>query len=1073
MKANTSSHSRILTFVLLLSVPNLLQAQEGEYRSASNPFYWKNRMPNVAYWQQDVHYVIRATLDDKTDIVDGVESLTYYNNSPDTLRVLYFHLYQNAFQPGSYLAQLEKANGIKSEFGKYEAQKLGTTISHVTIDRVTLQPFFDNTIMGVTLQAPLLPGRSVQVAVVFKSYFDKGSMRRRMKLFENFGYKHFDCVHWYPRICVYDRKFGWETDQHLGKEFYGDFGSYDVELTLPSHYVLEATGKLMNKDEALPATYREKIDIKNFKALPKNAEGKYTPNACNPADGKTKTWKFKALNVHDFAWTADPLYRVIETEWNGVQCVGLAEEFNAPYWQDAAEFVASVVKLYSEDIGMYAYPKMVAADARDGMEYPMLTLDGGTSPGYHGVIAHEIGHNWFFGMIGNNETYRAALDEGFTQFLTGWSLTKLDGKYPLSGKSRSKWHNKYREQNPTVVNSVYIGYLQDAMNWDDEPLNTHSDQFNGALGHGGGYRHVYYKTATMLYNLQYVLGDELFLKAMQHYFNQWKICHPYFEDFRSSIINYTHVDLNWFFDQWMETTKRNDYSIVKVRKAKQKDTKGGYNYNVTINRNERMQMPLDIAVITNTNDTFWYNISNTYFHKLEPYRWLLVPFKNGFWKGWDNLNETYKLNFSINVKAKNIIIDPTHRMADINYLNNSWKCPVKWKLDAQVALPKDLYRYRIFWRPDIWGNAVDGVQAGLHFKGGYMDFKHVFEATAWVNTGLMANANLGGSTPVSWWLEYRNRIAKNTNWQLKSQMLAGFAVNVLGLTKTIPSGKSYGITIKSIYNAYTLNNSSVLLLPYAKGMNNTLNLHVGNQKLYNGQKGYVTCELSGRASLFSDYNYSWLQLKSHNQNNMGKLILKTRFIGRLGSNNSVAPESQLMLSGASTEDILDNKFMRSVGFFPINNDAGNIDFGALPGNLQMGGGLNLRGYTGYAAPELVNNKVLKSYAGKGGWAVNAELEFDQFIKIKPRITRNWLKVNTYVFADAGQINYQTTTNMWGLGSVRADAGLGTTFTIKRFGALDEVKPFTLRFDFPLYLSNAPAGKENIAFRWMVGVNRAW
>ena len=159
-------------------------------------------------------------------------------------------------------------------------------------------------------------------------------------------------------------------------------------------------------------------------------------------------------------------------------------------------------------------------------------------------------------MVGNNETYRAALDEGFTQFLTNWSMTSLFGE------------NKPTKKNPHPMSrmdqTVYYGYMRDAVNHDDMPLNTHSDDFNSALNHGGGYGNVYYKTATMLYNLQYVLGDELFLKAMQHYFDQWKICHPYFEDFRSSIINYTHVDLNWFFDQWLETTKTTDYSIDEV-----------------------------------------------------------------------------------------------------------------------------------------------------------------------------------------------------------------------------------------------------------------------------------------------------------------------------------------------------------------------------------------------------------------------------------------------------------------------------------------------------------------------------
>jgi aminopeptidase N len=194
----------------------------------------------------------------------------------------------------------------------------------------------------------------------------------------------------------------------------------------------------------------------------------------------------------------------------------------------------------------------------------MLTLDGGSSPGYFGLLAHEVGHNWFFGMVGNNETYRASLDEGFTQFLTHWSTSKLLGEYP-----KYKGKDKYVKNHYKPVNlretTVYLGYMNDALADEDMPLNTHSDDFNSALGHGGGYRAVYYKTATMLYNLQYVLGDSLFLYCMQSYFNQWKTCHPYFEDFRASMIHYSKTDLNWFFDQWMETTKKVDYKIYRPK----------------------------------------------------------------------------------------------------------------------------------------------------------------------------------------------------------------------------------------------------------------------------------------------------------------------------------------------------------------------------------------------------------------------------------------------------------------------------------------------------------------------------
>lgn len=341
-----------------------------------------------------------------------------------------------------------------------------------------------------------------------------------------------------------------ETDQHVEKEFYGDYGFFNISLTLPNHYVVEATGTLVNKDEVLPAALRKQLDIANFKDKPIGSQ----PSVIIEPNGSFKTWNFQAVNVLDFAWTADPTYRIGETTWNGVQCVAIAQENNAAGWQQTAQFTAKVIATYSRDFGMYNYPKIVCADAADGMEYPMITLDGGYYPSHQGLIAHEVGHNWFFGMVGSNETYRAALDEGFTQFLTAWCMRKLT-----------------KESQPELKRA-FAGYMEDAIDGTDEVLETHSNDFHSATGHGGGYKHVYYKTASMLYNLQYYLGDSVFLQAMKNYVEQWKFCHPYIEDFRNSIIQSAQTDLNTFFDQWFQTNKSADYSIKRITPSKHPTT---------------------------------------------------------------------------------------------------------------------------------------------------------------------------------------------------------------------------------------------------------------------------------------------------------------------------------------------------------------------------------------------------------------------------------------------------------------------------------------------------------------------
>ena len=264
------------------------------HRSPENPHYWSKNKPYEGYWQQDVHYKIDAILYDSLNLIDVPNyQLVYWNNSPDTLTEIYFHLYQNAFQPGSYMENLYLNNDQKVTFGKYEQEGLGTVYSNLTIDNQTVKTKLDNTILQVKLNKGLMPKDSIVINMSFKTYFDKGSLRRRMKYFEDFGSKHFDAVHWYPSICVYDNKFGCTTEQHTDKEFYANFGTLDVNISVPNHYMVEATGELTNESEVLPTELRQKIDLSNF------TKASDTISTPIKADGTFKTWNYHAINVHN------------------------------------------------------------------------------------------------------------------------------------------------------------------------------------------------------------------------------------------------------------------------------------------------------------------------------------------------------------------------------------------------------------------------------------------------------------------------------------------------------------------------------------------------------------------------------------------------------------------------------------------------------------------------------------------------------------------------------------------------------------------------------------------------------
>lgn len=1085
----------LLPFLLIIPVIGFTQSfHDNAYRNIENKMYWQNRKPHAAYWQQDVAYKIKADINERTNIINANEELTYWNNSPDTLHFVYFHLYQNAFTKGSYLEELHKANNkpIRNR-GQYGNLGLGTTIDNFKVNGEIVKTELDNTVMKVYLNKPLLPGNFILFTLQFKTYFDRGDYRRRMALYNSFGNKHFNGVHWYPRICVYDKKKGWDTDQHLNKELYGDFGLFDVELTFANNYVVEATGTLQNANEVYPNGLREKLDIKNFANKPWNE----TPSIIIPYDSsKRKTWHFIGINVHDFAFTADPSYRISETKWNGISCIALVTEPHASRWQTASMYVAKIIQTFSENFGMYEYPKMVAADANDGMEYPMLTLDGGAEPDFHGLFMHEIGHNWFYGMIGNNETYRAALDEGFTQFITSYGLEKIDGSLMISTKEKNKFKAKHHIPLGTKDRSVYNRYMNDAVRDIDKTLNTHSNDFHSALHHENGYSNVYHKTAAMLYNLQYVLGDELFLNAMKHYVAKWKIAHPYFEDFRESIIEYTHQDLNWFFDQWMETNKHIDYGILSIKKGLEPDE-----FKIKFKRYGQMQMPIDFTVSAKNKQQYNFTIPNTYFHKKSDHTQLPQ------WYGWDLLRPTYTAIVKIPSGIKLVQIDTTSRLADIDMMDN-YKLPhVKLapesrsvRFDNFINNSNSWKKYTLYWRPDVWWNSIDGIKAGLHFDGNYFNTLRKIYGTVWFNTRLLSQLQYRSFEGESWWqnvspVDYTIRyetplkqISNKINWGLSSRFIDGFAKHSAYASQNLNDKLQITIEITSLYRKADIKKDYLLFKEewssYA-GENNANNRSKENSYLqlqlnhaFNKNTGYGFGKLTLRAPL--SYNYAYIQGELVNEKTWNKFDFRSRGIIRFGTGNDIPFESALFMQGANPEEMMENKFNRSQGVVPLS--AGGFATDAFS-EWHSGGGLNMRGYNGYYAIDNDDEGNLYiNYKGRSGAAMNLEIEFDKYLKFRPKYIRDYLHLDAYLFSDAGMMSRGklnpsiipelNPVKAWS--KLRADAGIGFALTIKKFGALEKANPFIIRFDMPFFLSAPPAAQPDyIAFRWMLGVNRAF
>ena len=1082
------------------------------YPSPNNPHYWKNKKPYEGYWQQDVYYTINAILNEEDELINGQEILVYTNNSPNTLTEAYFHLYQNAVQPGSLTDELYKQNKAKVTFGKYEAQKLGTVIHSIQINpednpirdepRESQNIAFEiqNTLLKIKLPTPLKPGDSIAFHIDFTTYFDRGSIRRRMKVYDHHGYKHFNGVHWYPRICVYDRKFTWETDQHVEKEFYGDYGFFNISLTLPNHYVVEATGTLVNKDDVLPAALRKQLDIANFKDKPIGSQ----PSVITEPNGSFKTWNFQAVNVHDFAWTADPTYRIGETTWNGVQCVAIAQENNAAGWQQTAQFTAKVIATYSRDFGMYNYPKIVCADAADGMEYPMITLDGGYYPSHQGLIAHEVGHNWFFGMVGSNETYRAALDEGFTQFLTAWCMRKLT-----------------KESQPELKRA-FAGYMEDAIDGTDEVLETHSNDFHSATGHGGGYKHVYYKTASMLYNLQYYLGDSVFLQAMKNYVEQWKFCHPYIEDFRNSIIQSAQTDLNTFFDQWFQTNKSADYSIKRITPLKTSNY-----YRVTLQRNGKMVMPVDLDFLISPSATpttangnasnaknrnnrnvspsdVFYSITIPVSQYQKPGRYNLKP-----WIGWDKLRPTYTFDIEMPVdgKVKQVWLDRSGRLADINRVNNVWKKRSEWRLDlGNGANTNYLGVYQGLVRPAVRYNVASGVLLGAVASGQYAGRKKEFNLGLWYTSGWQARYS--HAPKLQYQAEFKHQTRGGGTYYYQSLLYNEINTHELGWFNRI--GKTeYGLNGKSMqrYHRLQYNIDQPFYNPWINsqlsgrdpyfpqrdqldGFLSTanqwsyvaqaqLNLYVKQAYSGWGKSGSVRFDMR-MPSPWSNSQYGFVQLEWKHFQPVGKTLLRLRSLAYFGGGNNPTPESVLYLASANPEDAFQQDLYRDFGMYNLNNSSTQWN------TIQVNGGLNLRGFNGYSAPKTVkqangNDTTLAFFRGNQGLGINAALDLTPYFRWIPKV--KLLGINPYLFGDAGIIGQplnSLNTNREMITSqvysrLLADAGFGASVNLRNWStitknkALRAAKPINLRVDFPIWVNAVQNDDSFVQFRMRVSV----
>ena len=525
------------------------------------------------YWQQRVNYTITVALNDEEHEISGFENVEYNNFSDDTLSFIYYHLWPNAYRDNtSALAKQFLQRGDRKLYFADDSERGFIDSLDFKTEGVSLKMEIDKDnpdICKIYLPKPLLPGDKINISTPFRVKIP--SCR-----FSRLGHdgQAYYISQWYPKPAVYDAN-GWNQMPYLDQgEFYSEFGSYDVSITLPQNYLLAATGERYDAPEE-EAFLNQKI-FETEKIIKRLDSAEYKKDlSFPPSNKKLKTVRFKQDNVHDFAWFADKRFHVLRGDLTlphskrNVSTWAFFTDDEIYLWKDAIGYISDATFYYSLWNGDYAYNHVTAVDgvisAGGGMEYPMVTIIGKTSEAFNldVVITHEVGHNWFYGMLGSNERKHAWMDEGINSFnemryvktkyprATVAEMIGRDSTFSLMGLNKLKQAYSY----------YWLYAMQAKRNLDQAcelPTTDFTEGNYGAI--------VYSKTAILFNYLMNYMGEEDFDIAMQFYFEQCKMKHPSPTDIRKALEYFSEKKLDWFFDDLIGTTKKLDYKVVRSSK---------------------------------------------------------------------------------------------------------------------------------------------------------------------------------------------------------------------------------------------------------------------------------------------------------------------------------------------------------------------------------------------------------------------------------------------------------------------------------------------------------------------------
>jgi hypothetical protein len=635
------------------------------------------------YFQQDVRYNIRVTLNDIRHELSAFEAIDYINNSPDTLTFLYFHLWPNAYSDNKtdLAKQLSQSKGKQKLFiddelrGNIDSLDFSINNKRVHWEYLPGQP----DICIIRLNKNSGPGDTIRISTPFRVKIPKGVTSRLGHIEESYQISQ-----WYPKPAVYDMN-GWHQMPYLDQgEFYSEFGRFDVSITLPDNYIVGATGDLQNSEET---RWLESIAADTTWKL----TARYLRDVFPPSSHQMKTLRYTGDQIHDFAWFADKRFHVLKGKvklpdsGREVTTWAMFTNQQAEIWKDALKYVNYSIEYFSKLIGDYPYNTFTAVqsslNAGAGMEYPGITVIGLADDGYtlDEVITHEVCHNWFYGALGSDERRYPFMDEGI---VSAYEVRYMKKRYP----EKKLWEVYFKKpgiakfmhiDKMPVERSAELDWLVQARQNLEQPIDLPAPDYSYA-----NYGTMIYNKAGMGFNyLRAYLGDSKFDSTMHNYYEVWKSKHPRPDDLRNIFESTTGKDLSWFFTDFIGTTKRLDYKVARYDNNK-----------LLVKNNGELISPVVIAGMKGDSVSF-----EKWSDGFRGSRWIEIPEGN----------------------YTSVRIDPMHEMPDLFRLNNNIRTSGLLRKADQTRLQflytiEDPDKRTLIWFPAVNWTREDGFMIGFN-----------------------------------------------------------------------------------------------------------------------------------------------------------------------------------------------------------------------------------------------------------------------------------------------------------------------------------------------------------------------